>query len=163
MILRALEPSDIDLLYRIENNVYEWSVSSTTVPYSRAVLQEYLRTQSNDIFADKQVRFVIENDGNAIGFADIQNFDALNLRAEVGIVLLPEYRGRGLATEVLCLLDNYAHDIVHIHQLYAFVATSNHASLKLFENSGYTKSATLTDWLNLGTRYENAILFTKLL
>lgn len=163
MILRALEPTDLELLYMIENKTDEWSVSSTTVPYSRAVLQEYLRTQSNDIYADKQVRFVIDYDGCAVGFADLQNFDALNLRAEVGLVIMPEYRGRGLATEALELLADYAHNTIHLHQLYAIVAASNQASLRLFEKTGYNKSAILADWLNLGTHYDNAILFTKIL
>ena len=33
--LRAIEPEDLDLLYRIENDVKLWNVGTTNVPYSR--------------------------------------------------------------------------------------------------------------------------------
>ena len=35
IILRALEPEDLDVLYSIENDIELWSVGYTTVPYSR--------------------------------------------------------------------------------------------------------------------------------
>ena len=35
VVLRALEPEDLDLLYGIENNPEVWDVSPTNVPYSR--------------------------------------------------------------------------------------------------------------------------------
>ena len=31
--LRAMEPEDLDLLYKIENDESLWSVSTTNVPY----------------------------------------------------------------------------------------------------------------------------------
>ena len=33
LTLRAMEPEDIDLLYRIENDRSLWDVGSTNVPY----------------------------------------------------------------------------------------------------------------------------------
>ena len=32
--LRALEPEDLEILYTIENTVYEWNVGATNVHYS---------------------------------------------------------------------------------------------------------------------------------
>ena len=59
--LRAIEPEDLDLLYRIENDRELWNVGTTNVPYSRYTLHDYLATSCDDIYADKQVRMVIEN------------------------------------------------------------------------------------------------------
>ena len=36
--LRAIEPEDLDLLYRIENDRELWNVGTTNVPYSRYTL-----------------------------------------------------------------------------------------------------------------------------
>ena len=59
--LRALEPEDLDLLYSIENNRNNWSVSSTTAPYSRYALKQHIAMQPQDIrispaqpYADKR-------------------------------------------------------------------------------------------------------------
>ena len=40
--LRAIEPEDLDLLYRIENDVKLWNVGITNVPYSRYALHDYV-------------------------------------------------------------------------------------------------------------------------
>ena len=57
--LRAIEPEDLDLLYRIENDVRLWNVGTSNVPYSRYVLHDYVAHVTNDIYADRQVRMMI--------------------------------------------------------------------------------------------------------
>ena len=88
--LRAMEPEDLDLLYKIENDESLWSVSTTNVPYSRYVLHDYIANSKNDIFADSQVRLIIETDDRRanIGLLDLVNFDPRHQRAELGIILL---------------------------------------------------------------------------
>ena len=86
--LRAMEPEDLDWLYRIENNPDLWNVGATNVPYSRYALHDYIANSSNDIYSDRQVRFIIENSkGNVVGIVDLVNFDPQHLRAEIGIVI----------------------------------------------------------------------------
>ena len=82
--LRAMEPEDLDVLYQIENNQKLWDVGTTNVPYSRYALQNYIVSQTNDIFADRQLRLMIENEeGQTIGIIDIINFEPQHQRAEV--------------------------------------------------------------------------------
>ena len=59
--LRAMEPEDLDLLYSIENDMVLWNVGTTNVPYSRYVLHDYIANSSCDIYADRQLRLIIEN------------------------------------------------------------------------------------------------------
>ena len=40
--LRAPEPEDLELMYRIENMPELWNISNTTVPYSRFLLKQYI-------------------------------------------------------------------------------------------------------------------------
>ena len=40
--LRALEPTDLDFLYKLENDERVWEVSNTATPYSKYVLKQYL-------------------------------------------------------------------------------------------------------------------------
>ncbi len=60
IFLRALEPEDLDFLYEMENDESLWEVGSTNVPYSRQMLLDYIATACADIYADRQVRFIIE-------------------------------------------------------------------------------------------------------
>ena len=41
--LRALEPSDLDFLYDIENDEKIWEISNTQTPYSKYLLKQYLK------------------------------------------------------------------------------------------------------------------------
>ena len=40
--LRALEPEDLEFIYRIENDENIWEVSNTQTPYSKFLIRQYL-------------------------------------------------------------------------------------------------------------------------
>ena len=157
--LRAMEPEDLDMLYKIENDRKLWDVGVTNVPYSRYVLHDYIANSSGDIYTDHQVRLIIENGvGETVGTIDITNFDAKNLRAEVGIVTLSEHRRHGYALAALLQITDYALHVLHLHQLYAVVNLDNKASLSLFKKAGFKEAAQLEDWLYDGKNYHPAAL-----
>ena len=157
--LRAMEPEDLDLLYRIENDRQLWDVGSTNVPYSRYVLHDYIANSSGDVYTDRQVRLIVEDGkGTTVGVADIVNFDAKNLRAEVGIVIAREHRRRGYALSAMTQMNTYARRVLHLHQLYAVVNTQNAAAISLFRKCGYDESTHLRDWLYDGKKHCDAVL-----
>ncbi len=157
--LRAMEPEDLDLLYRIENDQSLWAVGNTNVPYSRYALHDYVANASGDIYTDRQVRMMIENhEGEVVGIADIVNFDAKNLRAELGLVVERPFRRRGYAQSAVAQLVDYALSVLHLHQLYVCIAADNEPSLQLFRKLHFHTAATLTDWLYDGRQYHDAIV-----
>ena len=60
--LRALEPFDLETLYRWENDTNIWKVSQTITPFSKHVLSQYLANAHQDIFTAKQLRLIIEKE-----------------------------------------------------------------------------------------------------
>ncbi len=164
MRLRAIEPEDLDLLYLIENDKNLWQVGATNVPYSRYTLHDYIANSSDDIFADRQVRLMVENDeGETIGIADLVQFSPQHLRAEVGIVIMNAQRRKGYATAAIEALCDYALRIVHLHQLYAVVDENNEAAVALFRKAGFSTGNTLNEWLFDGHEYHNALLMQRFL
>ena len=157
--LRALEPEDLDLLYTIENDRALWAVGCATTPYSRYLLHDYLANATGDIYVDKQVRMVIEDqEHQAIGLVDLFNFSPQHLRAEVGIVIQQPFRNNGYANMALQALCDYSRNILHLHQLYAIVAGDNEAALQMFRQSSFTFSSELKEWIYNGEKYQNAYL-----
>ena len=59
LTLRALEPTDLDTLYRWENDANLWAVSDTIAPYSREALWHYLQDYTGDIYSQRQLRLMI--------------------------------------------------------------------------------------------------------
>jgi len=157
--LRALEPEDLDALYLIENDEELWEVGQTNVPYSKYTLNNYILSASNDIYADKQVRLVMENECHrVVGLLDIQNFDPRHNRAEIGIVVVKNERGKGYGIKALKKAIEYARSFLHLHQIYAIVDDNNKKCVQLFESAGFTANSTLSQWLRCGETYHNALL-----
>lgn len=157
--LRAIEPEDLDLLYRIENDMRLWNVGASNVPYSRYTLHDYIANSSDDIYVDRQVRMMVENmDGEIVGIVDVVNFDPGNCRAEVGLIILDAFRRKGYGSSTLREIAGYALNVLHLHQLFAFVDTSNKGSMSLFSSMGYESSAIIKDWLYDGKEYRDAVM-----
>ncbi len=164
IVLRAMEPEDLDMLYRIENDQNLWNVSVTNVPYSRYTLHNYIASSVGDIYKDGQVRLMIENcEGAVVGIVDIVDFNPVHRRAEVGIVIANSFRRQGYASEALRHVAEYSLRVLHLHQLYAVVDIDNAASVELFVKMGYTSTAHLTNWLYDGHAYRDAIVMQKVL
>ena len=166
MILRAPEYSDLDLLFALENDPQQWITSNTRAPFSRAALKQFIvRSAQYDIFALRQQRFVIElgDEGKeaTIGFVDLTDFSPEHHRAEVGILLLPAYRGKGLGRKALQMLVAYAHEVLTLRGLYAFVPADNVPSCSLFRSEGFVEVGTLSDWFFFAGNYRDALLFQK--
>ena len=162
--LRALEPDDLDILYNVENDVALWAVGNTNAPYSREVLRQYLLSTTCDIYTDKQLRLVVEtHDGEAVGMVDLLSFDAMNARAEVGIVTLAAHRQKGYGRSALRQLVGYSREVLHLHQLYAYVASDNQPSLRLFAACGFNPVCELKDWLRTADGYKPVVLMQRVL
>ena len=157
--LRAIEPEDLDLLYRIENDVELWNVGTSNVPYSRYLLHDYVANAKNDIYTDRQVRMMVENsDGKIVGVVDLVSFDPANCRAEVGLIILNSYRRQGYGTAVLAQISDYALRILHLHQLYAYIDIDNVSSLKLFQKAGFVVASEIKEWLYDGVNFRDSLL-----
>ncbi len=164
LLLRAMEPKDETLMYRLENDTTLWDTSVTTVPYSHKSLREFIATSSSDIYADRQLRLVAElrASGEAVGFADLIDFAPRYSRAEVAVAILPAFQRQGLGTEVLQLLTAYAHTHLNIRNLYAYVTAHNTASLRMMERSGYVQTGRLKAWFRIATNFEDAFVVQHL-
>ncbi len=162
--LRPLEPEDLDELYAIENDRDIWNVGATNVPYSRYALHEYIARQQADIYADRQVRLVVENaEKQVVGLVDLVNFEPQHRRAELGIVIKQAFRGQGYGQSTLKKMLDYAKKSLHLHQVYVIIDVENHESLQLFRQVGFEEKSRLTDWLFDGENYREAVFLQKIL
>ncbi len=147
--LRALETEDLDIIYEWENDADLWKHGTTTAPFSRRLILEYLRNYSADIYAQRQLRLMVclEADGTRVGMVDLFDFDPTHRRASVGLMVDRRYQNRGIGARALALMADYARTVLQMHQLSAQVAVDNGKSIRLFRRSGYEECGTLKDWL----------------
>lgn len=161
--LRALEPEDLDFLYTTENNPDIWHLSHTQTPFSRFALKNYLEASlSGDIYTLRELRLVIcrNEDNQPLGFIDLFDFDPKNKRAGVAIVIEnKENRGKGLGSEALSLLIDYAFSVIELHQLYANILSDNQESMGLFQKHHFKQVGVKRDWHYEKGHFKDEILF----
>lgn len=156
--LRALEPEDLEIMYRWENDTGLWHLSNTLVPYSRYLLKEYLEHSRKDIFELKQLRLIIETngEGRAVGAIDLFDFDPFHRRAGVGILIAEKSdRKKGYAREALETLKDYAFRVLNLHQLFCNIGSGNQDSINLFKAAGFRVAGEKKEWLFTGKGYED--------
>lgn len=180
IFLRALEPEDLAVIHRIENDERLWEVSETLTPFSLHTIKEYLANAYKDIYEVKQLRLAIcdTNTKMVVGLIDLFDFDPYNARAGVGILIESQgNRGKGYGKEALQLMIAYVKTHLKLHQLYANILADNAASIQLFTNAGFDLIGIKKEWRRVsgeGDRsclparevresYKNELLFQYLL
>lgn len=116
------------------------------------------------------------------GCVDLYNYDPINRRAAVGIMVANEYRRQGYALAMLRALEKLysgqradasrtataplATDhwpLITLHTLYADIAAPNTASLALFRKAGYTQCGHFKEWLEYDSHFVDTIRMQKIL
>ncbi len=161
--LRAIEPGDIDFLYRIENTPQVWSISWGDAPVSRQLLWEYINSYSADIYTDRQLRLIVIADGEAVGTVDVSDFDPRNSRAMLGVAIDEACQGKGIATEALKQIIDRCRNTFALHQLAVMVPKDSAASMALFTKLGFKTSGCLRSWQRRGRGFVDVVVMQLML
>lgn len=165
IILRALEPDDVELLYQWENDVAVWRVSNTHTPLSKFMLANYIKSSDKDIWESRELRLMIETtDHRPVGTIELFDFDPYHNRAGLGVMIFEQTeRRKGIASEALKAMIEYALSELGLFQLYVNISESNEASLTLFSKLGFKLAGEKKNWLRTLKGWENEHLLQKFL
>lgn len=161
ILLRALEPEDLSLLYKWENDANWWHVGDTINPYSKYILRQYIANSDKTIYENKQLRLMVtlKNSGQAIGMIDLFDYEHHHRRVGVGILIDPAFQHQGFAFQSFQLVISYCINFLDIHTLYAHVLPENEYSIALFEKLGFERTARLKDWIRKENVYSDMFLY----
>jgi diamine N-acetyltransferase len=150
--LRAVEPEDLELLYKWENEEANWKQSNTIVPYSKYILKRYIANSHKSLFETCQLRLMIDvpAEKKTIGTIDLFDFDLFHMRAGVGILIADQHdRKKGHASAALTSVIRYAFETLNLHQLWCNILEGNEESMSLFLHHGFVISATRKEWVRI--------------
>lgn len=156
--LRVPEPHDLEMLMQWENDPEHWAVSQTTVPFSRHVMVKFIES-GHDLMEQKQVRFMVLKGGDVFGAVDLFDYDPVNLRAGVGILIDRSARRQGIAEGALRLLETYCRDVLLLRNLHASIHSGNLPSVKLFEKAGYVNCGLRRNWYRTPQGWQDELLY----
>jgi RimJ/RimL family protein N-acetyltransferase len=85
---------------------------------------------------------IVDDSGDFLGIAVAPRIDRETQTAELGYVVAPHARGRGVATEALRRLTDWALE-QGMHRLELLISVDNDASKKVAERCGYVREGVL--------------------
>lgn len=154
-----MEPRDLEIIYRWENDPENWLVSNTIAPFSKQQIQDFILA-GNDLYAQRQMRLMIETlEGETAGCMDLFDFDPKNHRCGIGVLMDGAFRGRGFAKEALKITVRYCFDVLELHSLFANIPEDNEGSIRLFAGAGFVLQGTKKSWLWDGSGYKNEYFY----
>ena len=80
---------------------------------------------------------------------------------EVGCCVVPATRGRGVASEALVLLTDWAFATLDLGRVQVFVAPENIAALRLAESAGFEREGVLRSYWEIGGERLDAVVLAR--
>jgi Acetyltransferases, including N-acetylases of ribosomal proteins len=159
ILLRAAEPDDAPCIYQWENDMTIWRVSETHTPYSHFQIEQFLL--SNDLFSNRQLRLMIDLDKTkkSIGCIDIYDYDPINERAGIGILIDNRFRNQGYAEQSLELLLTYLFGTLLLKQAYCVIDEENLNCQHVFTKAGFIACGRRKQWLKTKNGFIDEIEF----
>jgi RimJ/RimL family protein N-acetyltransferase len=114
----------------------------TPVPdgYGRLWLQRY---EDGRIDGTREGFAIVGADGEFLGLALAPHIDRRAREVELGYLVAPSARGRGVATAALRLLTEWAFAHLDAFRIALLISPANAASKRVAERAGYTYEGTL--------------------
>jgi RimJ/RimL family protein N-acetyltransferase len=141
--IRGWRLGDEESLVRHANNYKIWRNLRDRFPhpYTRADARQWLEKETAE---SSSTNFAIDVDGAAVGAIGLVLYDDVFRRsAEIGYWLGEEFWGKGIVTEAVAALTDYAFSNFDLCRIYAGVFEWNPPSMRVLEKAGYQFEARL--------------------
>jgi [ribosomal protein S5]-alanine N-acetyltransferase len=153
------------LLMNYNVSKHLWEIPN---PYSIDDALEFIKCANNDFNTLKALHFAIEskiiprsrNNLKFVGTISVKKIDLVNKKADLGYWIGEQYWGKGIATECLKLIIDYAFSAeLGLKQLCAYVFPENKASIRVLEKNGMNKIGEVNEYHKLSGRDRTSFIY----
>jgi RimJ/RimL family protein N-acetyltransferase len=125
---------------------------------------QWLRTYLDAWSTGTRAGFAVEGrDGAWLGFAGVVAYDARAAEGELGYIVAPSARGRGVARRSLALLTSWSLGEAGLERAELVIDPANHASLRIAEQAGYVLEGTRRgSWVKDGAPRADLTVWSRL-
>ena len=147
--------------YEIAKFLYE-----VPYPYRIDDALNFIKSSYNDFKLCKAITFgieyknIIESKLLLVGTIGIKDIDYINKKTNIGYWIGKQYHGKGIATECIKLVVNYAFDVLKLKEISAYVFPDNNSSIRVLEKNGFVKTKEIKEYHPLSNRYRNSLIYT---
>ena len=171
--LRELSVNDAQniaqfMIYNISKYLYE-----VPDPYSVEDAVNFIKSADSDFKSRRALHFAIEYKGKSestsnnlviVGAIGLNNIDLVNKKANLGYWIGEQYWGRGIATECIGMIIDYAFSPeLGLKEISAYVFPENKASIRILEKNGMKNKGEVNEYHKISKRYRNSLKYAIVL
>ncbi|MDN7244000.1 GNAT family N-acetyltransferase [Planococcus shenhongbingii] len=165
MDIRELNPKDAAIYRELRIEALTQSPDAFSSTLEDALLKP-LQATADNLAAESAVTFGAFLNGQLVGNMTLlrETGKKLKHRANVlAVYVTPKARGKGIASQLMDELVEYAKECGGIEQLYLTVVSSNHSAIQLYEQYGFEKYGTEYRSMKTDNGYVDEDLMVKFL
>ncbi|PRB00846.1 hypothetical protein CQ044_18030 [Microbacterium sp. MYb64] len=155
--LRARTEADLDALYTIASDLDTWEERNPGRPTARTREAWQARVIEREADPANSMNFVIDVDGDAVGNVGLFDVDEVARHAEVGIALIPSARGKGIGTEAMARILEFAFVRGNLRRVHLEVIASNAAAIRSYEKAGFVVEGRQREHAWVRGQYEDIV------
>lgn len=167
--LREVLDGDIKEIPKLMTANVVKSLWEIPYPYERKYAQTFVNNSRKDLELLKAVNFAIEYKNGyvdygpsnlLVGIISLKNIDWLTKNANIGYWIGEKYWGKGIGTECVGLVIDYAFSILGLEELFAYVYPINKRSIRVLEKNGLKKKGEVNEFNKVLGRYQFSLLYS---
>jgi RimJ/RimL family protein N-acetyltransferase len=168
--LRQLSVNDAQSIATLMNYNISKYLYEVPDPYSIQDALYFVKKSRSDFESLSGLHFAIEYKGMSelrnnnpvlVGSIGLKNMDLINKKADLGYWIGQEYWGRGIATECVRLIIDYAFHSsdLGLREVIAYVFPENIASIRVLEKNGMKKKGEVSEYHQISKSYRTSLQY----
>jgi RimJ/RimL family protein N-acetyltransferase len=171
--IRELTVNDAQDISRLMNYNISKYLYDVPDPYSVQDALNFIKTAQSDFKSLKGLHFAIEYKGMSelrnnnnlvlVGAIGLKNIDLINKKANLGYWIGEQYWGRGIGTECVGLIIDYAFSPeLGLKEISAYVFPENKASIRVLEKNRMNRKGEINEYHEMSKRCRNSLKYVIL-
>jgi len=164
LVLRQIVESDLHEVFELRSDPETIKYIPRPEAQSLQYAMNHIEQVNEGVKKNKSINWAItlKGEDKLIGLIGFVRIQPRNFRAEVGYVLHPDYRGKGVMTEALKAVLTYGFVDLKFHSVIAVIDPSNNSSEKLLLRQGFCKEAHLKENVFFNDRFLDTVIYSLL-
>jgi [ribosomal protein S5]-alanine N-acetyltransferase len=146
-LLRRIDINDINDIFELRSNPETMKYVPRPLVKTLEEAKEHYELIDDKLKNNEAINWAITIKGNNkfIGIIGLFKLRPEHFRAEIGYMLSPDYKNKGIATEAVNSVLNFGFEELKLHSIEAIIDQYNLASEKVLLKNGFVKEAHLKE------------------
>ena len=125
----------------------------------------FIDSSHKDFTSLKGLNFAIEHKNNTndpirlVGIIGLKDLDIAKKKGNLGYWIGERYWSKGIGTESVALVINFAFSVLGLEEVWAYVYSENKASIRVLEKNGMTKKGDMMEYNQMLGNHKSTIKY----